>query len=152
VVAQVALVAPVAGVARIPAVDTAGTVEERRKSMAQHDPEVDKVWDDFHSVVNMAGEELREWLLTDASGEEAFEPEPDLNVSNRGEEIVALLNKRKVDVTESDVRLMEDVARFVHDALADPHREDAGWRRRLMSVGHDPLRPDSVWPGEEGAP
>ncbi|RKS06977.1 uncharacterized protein DUF3140 [Nocardiopsis sp. Huas11] len=120
--------------------------------MAQHDPEVDEVWDDFHSVVNMPGEELRQWLLTDASGEEAFEqPEPDLNVSGRGEEIVAVLNKRKVDVTDSDVRLMGDVARFVHDALAEPRREDPGWRRRLMSVGHDPLRPDSVWPGEDEA-
>ncbi|MFE3458134.1 DUF3140 domain-containing protein [Nocardiopsis aegyptia] len=121
--------------------------------MAQHDPEVDEVWDDFHSAVNMTGEELREWLLTDASGEESFEqPEPDLNVSSRGEEVVAVLNKRKADVTESDVRLMGDVARFVHESLAEPRREDPAWRRRLMSVGHDPLRPDSVWPGEEGAP
>ena len=118
--------------------------------MAEHDPAVDDAWQDFHSVVNMRGEELREWLLTNASGEDAFDTaDPAHPVWRKGEAIVNLLNKRQVDVTESDVELMLEVAGFVRAELADPHREDAEWRHRLMSVGHDPLSPDSARPDEE---
>lgn len=98
----------------------------------------------------MTGEELRQWLLTDASGEEAFEqPEPDLNVSDLGEAIVDLLNKRRGDVTQSDVELMRGVVQFLRRELSAPRPEEDAWRRRLMSVGHDPLRPDSARPDEE---
>jgi hypothetical protein len=38
------------------------------------------VWDSFHEVVNMTSEELRIWLLTEASGEEAFGDRPDLGL------------------------------------------------------------------------
>ncbi|WP_159941685.1 MULTISPECIES: DUF3140 domain-containing protein [unclassified Nocardiopsis] len=117
--------------------------------MAEHDPVIDEVWEDFHSVVNMTGQELREWLLTDASGEEAFDSDPARPVSGRKEAIVNLLNKRRTDVTEADVELMREVTEFVRDQLADPRREDPAWRHRLMSVGHDPLSPDSARPDEE---
>ncbi|WP_047868625.1 DUF3140 domain-containing protein [Nocardiopsis sp. RV163] len=117
--------------------------------MAEHDPAVDEAWEEFHAVVNMTGEQLREWLLTNASGEDAFRTEPGHTVSRRGEAVVNLLNKRRVDVTEADVELMREVAEYVRGQLADPHREDARWRHRLMSVGHDPLSPDSVRPDEE---
>ena len=118
--------------------------------MAGHDERADAVWDAFHAVVNMTGEELREWLLTDASGEEAFErAEPDLGVSPRGEEVVSVLRKRRTDLTGADIDLMERVTDHVRGLLAEPRREDPAWRRSLMSVGHDPLRPDSVRPDEE---
>ncbi|WP_150241561.1 DUF3140 domain-containing protein [Nocardiopsis quinghaiensis] len=117
--------------------------------MAEHDPVVDEVWNDFHSVVNMTGQELREWLLTNASGENAFSNDPAHPVWRKGEAIVNLLNKRQVDVTKDDVELMREVSEFVRDQLADPRREDAEWRHRLMSVGHDPLSPDSARPDEE---
>ncbi len=34
--------------------------------------EVELAWEDFHRLVNMTSDELRTWLLTDASGEVAF--------------------------------------------------------------------------------
>ncbi|XKK36897.1 DUF3140 domain-containing protein [Nocardiopsis sp. ARC36] len=117
--------------------------------MTEHDPTVDDAWEDFHSAVNMTGEELREWLLTNASGEEGFRPEPGHTVSRRGEAVVNLLSKRRVDVTGADVELMREVSDLVRRELADPHREDPEWRRRLMTVGHDPLSPDSARPDEE---
>ncbi|WP_394328517.1 DUF3140 domain-containing protein [Nocardiopsis flavescens] len=127
-----------------------GEHDDRGGTMAEHDDRADAVWNAFHTAVNMTGEELREWLLTDASGEEAFErPGPGLGVSARGEEVVAVLRKRRTDLTGSDVDLMEQVADHVNRLLAEPRREDAGWRRSLMSVGHDPLRPDSARPDEE---
>lgn len=117
--------------------------------MAEYSEDVEQAWQGFHSVVNMSGETLREWLLTEASGEEALPSDPGHPVSDRGEEVVEILRKRKSDVTADDVELMREVTEFVREQLADPRREDQEWRRRLMSVGHDPLAPSSPPPDEE---
>ena len=109
--------------------------------MATSDPRTDAVWEGFHSAVNMSSEELRRWLLADASGEEAFPN--DGGVDREGERIVEVLNKRRTDVTSDDIALMERVTEFVQEELERPRPEDDQWRRRMMRVGHDPLQPDS---------
>ncbi|USY22816.1 DUF3140 domain-containing protein [Nocardiopsis exhalans] len=109
--------------------------------MAVSDPNTDRIWEEFHTSVNMTGEELRRWLLTDASGEDALPASG--GVDAEGEQIVRLLNKRRTDVTSSDLELMERVSGFVREQLSDPRPEDDAWRRRLMRVGHDPLGPGS---------
>ncbi len=109
--------------------------------MATSDPRTDDVWEEFHAAVNMSSEELRRWLLADASGEEAFPN--DGGVDREGERIVEVLNKRRTDVTSDDVALMERVTEFVQEELEQPRPEDDQWRRRMMRVGHDPLQPDS---------
>ncbi|WP_344843636.1 DUF3140 domain-containing protein, partial [Nonomuraea dietziae] len=45
------------------------------------DPDGELLWEEFHRVVNMTSEELRVWLLTDASDEEAFRPGPSLGAA-----------------------------------------------------------------------
>src|SRR5699024_12480180 len=90
---------------------------------------------------DLSSEELRRWLLADASGEEAFPG--DGRVDKEGERIVEVLNKRRTDVTSDDVALMERVTEFVQEELEQPRPEDDQWRRRMMRVGHDPLQPDS---------
>lgn len=107
-------------------------------------PEVTAVWDEFHQAVNMTSEELRRWLLTDASGERAFSPEPGLDVPALGREVVGILRKRKVDLTPHDLETMRQVVRYVSERLAE--RPPSGelndeWRHSLMRVGHDPLKP-----------
>ena len=109
--------------------------------MATSDPRTDDVWEEFHAAVNMSSEELRRWLLADASGEEAFPN--DGGVDREGERIVEVLNKRRTDVTSDDIALMERVTEFVQEELERPRPEDDQWRRRMMRVGHDPLQPDS---------
>ncbi|TDD81897.1 DUF3140 domain-containing protein [Actinomadura rubrisoli] len=102
-------------------------------------------WEDFHRLVNMTSEELRTWLLTDASGEEAFPADPGAGVSELGARVVDLLRKRKVDLTDADADVMRQVVEYVEDRLENrpPDAEqDETWRHELMSVGHDPLRPD----------
>jgi hypothetical protein len=106
--------------------------------------DVEITWDSFHQVVNMTSEELRSWLLTEASGEEAFGPEPDLGLPELGQKVVALLRKRKVDLTAEDADVMGQVADFVADQEANRPPDGAAddqWRRSLMTVGHDPLKP-----------
>lgn len=107
-------------------------------------PEIDLVWDEFHRTVNMTSEELRRWLLTDASGEEAFPAEPDLDISGLGRHVVGILRKRKVDLTGDDAEVMTRVVDYVSSRLDAPPpagQRDDEWRHSLMRVGHDPLKP-----------
>lgn len=105
--------------------------------------EAEMAWDEFHRTVNMTAQELRAWLLTDASGEAAFTAGPDMDLSAWGHHVVRILGKRKVDLTDVDVDTMRGVIDFVAERLADEPPGGAGdqaWRRSLMTVGHDPLR------------
>lgn len=103
----------------------------------------DALWDDFHRVVNMTSRELADWLRTRDAGTET-ETVPDRAGTPTGREVLAILGKRRGDLTGEDERVM----RRVVDRVAAQRREDlepsagqAAWRHRLMSIGHDPLRP-----------
>lgn len=104
----------------------------------------DQLWENFHRAVNMTSRELRDWLSVQGAGE-ATETEPDHAGSELGHRVADILGKRRADVTADDVEVM----RRVVDKVADLRGEDeweptAGedhWRRRLMNVGHDPLKP-----------
>ncbi|WP_084964425.1 DUF3140 domain-containing protein [Thermoactinospora rubra] len=99
----------------------------------------DLLWEEFHRVVNMTSEELRAFLLADASGETAFPADPDLGVGGLGRGVLHILSKRKVDLTPDDLRVMRQVIEFVEERRGeDPKRDEV--RHELMSVGHDPLR------------
>ena len=99
----------------------------------------------------MTSEELRALPLTQAPGadEDVFPNEPDvglleLGLPELGRQVVELLRKRKVDLTEQDADVMEQVVDFVLTQKAEGPantESDNGWRRSLMTVGHDPLRP-----------
>ena len=106
--------------------------------------EAELAWDSFHQVVNMTSEELRTWLLTESSGEDAFTADPDLGLPELGRKVVRLLGKRKVDLTGEDVEVMQEVSDFVADRQANRPPggvRDEQWRHSLMTVGHDPLKP-----------
>jgi hypothetical protein len=103
----------------------------------------DELWDDFHRVVNMTSRELRDWLLVQGAGEEAEEV-PDRAGSHLGHRVLDILGKRRSDVTTDDVDVMEQVVeRVTSERRADlePTAGEAAWRRRLMNIGHDPLKP-----------
>jgi hypothetical protein len=106
--------------------------------------DVELAWDSFHRAVNMTSEELRTWLLTESSGEQGFPADPDLGLPELGRKVARLLGKRKMDLTEEDADTMLRVADFVADREANPPAvgiADEQWRRSLMTVGHDPLKP-----------
>jgi hypothetical protein len=123
-----------------------------RKELAVEDRipvEVDVAWDSFRQVVNMTSEELRAWLITEASVAEAAESgalpnEPDPGLPRLGRQVVELLRKRKVELTQRDADVMEQVVDFVLTQEAEGPagtESDEEWRRSLMTVGHDPMRP-----------
>lgn len=103
----------------------------------------EQLWTDFHSVVNMTSRELEEWLRTEAAGEQV-EPLPDQAGEPTGRQVLAVLGKRRMDLTEEDVTVMEEVVdevRAQRRPELDPRAGDAHWRHHLMSIGHDPLKP-----------
>ena len=105
--------------------------------------EVDVAWDSFHQVINMTSEELRAWLLTEASGKNASPAGPGPALPELGRQVVELLRKRKVELTEQDADVMEQVVDFVLTQEAEGPADmesDVEWRRSLMTVGHDPMR------------
>lgn len=106
-------------------------------------PVDDDLWEDFHSVVNMTSRELQEWLATEAAGT-ATETEPDQAGDERSRTVLAILGKRRTDLTPDDVEVMRSVVAEVRAERGDepePEAGDAEWRHRLMSLGHDPLKP-----------
>lgn len=103
----------------------------------------DELWEEFHAVVNMTSRELTDWMLTEASGEDVAIDggSPELEV---GEQVVAILGKRRTDLTPDDVDTMRHVVEQVRTIRGDepePEAYDDDVRRLLMSFGHDPLKP-----------
>jgi hypothetical protein len=102
----------------------------------------DELWNEFHRVVNMSSRELGEWLRTDSAQAEV-EALPDQAGTQTGQHVLAILGKRRTDLTDEDARVMHTVVDRVHAARRDdlePVQGQANWRRRLMSLGHDPLK------------
>ncbi|MDH6223147.1 MULTISPECIES: DUF3140 domain-containing protein [Streptomyces] len=115
--------------------------------MADHrDPELDDLWNEFHSVVNMTSRELQEWLMTRSAGERT-EALPDQAGTENGRRVLEILGKRRVDLTGDDVRVMRKVVDTVtaeRGVDMEPTAGQPNWRHRLMTLGHDPLKPVST--------
>ena len=106
------------------------------------DPEVERLWQEFHGAVNMTSEQLRVWLLTRGSGEEAFTDDPDLDVPEPGRRILAVLGKRRGDLTRADLAVMREAVDRIAE-LRGRRPPDGGadgrWRHALLDLGHDLL-------------
>lgn len=103
----------------------------------------DELWDEFHRVVNMTSRELDDWLRTRSAGTDGEEL-PDQAGAPTGQHVLHILGKRRTDLAHDDVRVMQAVVDRVHAERRDdlePTAGQANWRHRLMSLGHDPLKP-----------
>jgi hypothetical protein len=103
----------------------------------------DELWEEFHRVVNMTSRELRDWLMVRDAGE-GTETLPDQAGSETGQAVLKILGKRRTDLTDDDAAVMEKVVRKVYDERREdlePTAGQAAWRHKLMTMGHDPLKP-----------
>lgn len=110
--------------------------------MTRHIEVEDALWEEFHRVVNMSSRELLEWLRT-RSADEQTEQFPDQSGTETGQRVLQILKKRRVDLTEDDERIMQKVVDRIHAerrADLEPTAGQDNWRRRLMTIGHDPLK------------
>jgi hypothetical protein len=105
--------------------------------------ELDALWEDFHRVVNMTSQELAAWLRVRDADENA-ESLPENAGTPTGQHVLAILQKRRTDLTDDDIRVMYKVVDTVTaqtDVENEPVAEDTRRRHRLMTLGHDPLKP-----------
>ena len=111
-----------------------------------------EAYDEFTEAVNMTKSELTRWLDSDESKSVGMTAGGDKKTSKGGTEsqghesgrmIVALLEKKKAELDEDDVKQMKRVAGYVHRHLAQAPGNDvehSRWRYSLMNWGHDPLK------------
>ncbi len=114
--------------------------------MDRTDPQVAEVWEQFHELVNMSSPELRDWLLNTPDGVDTYAPEPDIDIHALGLRVLQVLEKRRTDLTESDVDMMREVTDLIRSRLQEPPEGDvydSPWRDTLLTLGHDPTRADS---------
>jgi hypothetical protein len=101
-----------------------------------------ELWQEFHLLVNMTSRELEDWLRVESSGEDT-EALPDQAGSEIGRHVLGILSKRRTDLTDQDIAVMEGVVNRIRLERRDdlePTGDDQAWRHRLMSMGHDPLK------------
>src|ERR1044072_5564101 len=101
----------------------------------------DELWNEFHRVVNITSQELRDWLVTRSVDEDgAVEPGTQGGVgSPTGQEVLHALGRPRTALTKERERVRRNVVRRIperrRDAL-EPTAGEAHWRYRLMSMGH----------------
>jgi hypothetical protein len=103
----------------------------------------DDLWNEFHRVVNMSSKELSDWLRT-RSAQPDDEILPEHAGTTTGQHVLNILRKRRTDLTDDDAQTMQRVVERVHAERRDDLEPTSGqpnWRHRLMSLGHDPLKP-----------
>jgi hypothetical protein len=107
------------------------------------DDDTSTVRQDFHDAVNMAPQELEDWLGTDESRSVGQKSGGESTGHRSGRRIVDLLRTTKDDLTDSDLEHMAKVTGYVARHLAQRPGGDVSqtpWRYSLMNWGHDPLK------------
>ena len=106
----------------------------------------DTIAHDFAKAVNMTPAELERWLATKESQDVGWTHagESEAVGHQSGRHIVAILRKKKAELTDEDHRHMRKVVGYVHRHLAQggPAHDEAHsrWRYSLMNWGHDPTK------------
>jgi hypothetical protein len=102
---------------------------------------------EFKEVVNMTASALEKHLQSEASqsvGQKKDGGEATGHVEGR--HIVAMLHKKKSELSDEDYRHMRKVIGYVHRHLKQggprdkDDVKDSPWRLSLMNWGHDPLK------------
>ena len=103
-----------------------------------------KVEREFDEAVNMTAREIEAWLKTAESKKVGFKHERKAESVGHasGRRIIAILGKKRTDLTDEDLAHMRKVVGFVKRHLAQEPANIATsrWRYSLMNWGHDPLK------------
>jgi hypothetical protein len=105
-----------------------------------------ETWESFHDLVNMTSPELRDWLMNTPDGVDTYAPEPDIDIHSLGLQVLQIKQKRRTDLSGTDLDTMREVIDLIEGRLQNPPEadiQDDPWRDTLMTLGHDPTRPDS---------
>ena len=96
----------------------------------------DQLWNEFRRSVNMSMSALIDWLRI-APADPDWEVQPDPAGLWTGYRVLAIMRKRRTQLTVEDIAVMR---RVIEDVRTEPTAEFSAWHRRLLSIGHDPLK------------
>ena len=99
---------------------------------------------DFDEAVNMTASELKKWLDTDESKSVGQKKDGGESTGHEsGRHIVRILEKKKADLTDDDLKHMRKVVGYVKRHSAQKPKgdiTDTDWRYSLMNWGNDPKK------------
>lgn len=105
--------------------------------------DTDRIYRDFHDAVNMAADELEQWLAEPESlrvGQKKPDGESIGHASGRY--IVRILRRNRDALGEDDYRHMRKTVGYIRRHLAQRPENivTSRWRYSLMTWGHDPVK------------
>lgn len=103
-----------------------------------------EIWDEWQELVNMAPQELADWLERDESKSVGDSDSGESKGHKSGRRIVEIKRTNKDALTEDDWDHMARVVGYIkrHRAQGGPESgvDASDWRYSLMNWGHDPLK------------
>lgn len=106
----------------------------------------EQIWEEWRDLVNMAPQELDDFLNTDESKSVGDNDGSESTGHKSGRRIVKIKRTNKDDITDNQWDHMATVVGYIkrHCSQGGPKKdvETSAWRYSLMNWGHDPLKED----------
>ncbi len=103
-----------------------------------------EIWDEWRDLVNMAPQELEDWLETEESRSVGDTDTGESTGHKSGRRIVTIKRTAKDDLTDDQWDHMATVVGYIKRHLSqggpDSGVKSSDWRYSLMNWGHDPLK------------
>ncbi|CTQ49001.1 DUF3140 domain-containing protein [Jannaschia donghaensis] len=107
----------------------------------------EEIWDEWRDLVNMAPQELEDWLETDESKSVgANEDDGESTGHESGRRIVKIKRTNKEDLTDDQWDHMGKVVGYInrHGAQVPDDPKGTDWEYSLKNWGHDPFAENGV--------
>ena len=103
----------------------------------------EQIWEEWRDLVNMAPQELEDWLETEESKSVGDSEDGESTGHKSGRRIVEIKRTNKDDLTDDQWDHMATVVGYIKRHCSqggpDDNIEESAWRYSLMNWGHDPL-------------
>ncbi len=114
---------------------------KKAAAVKKTDPEDEKAYKEFKSLVNMTAGTLEKWLVTKESKNTGWDSGDGEAIGHKsGKSIVAILQKKKSELNAKDYEQMHRTISFIsrHKAQKpDGDLEDTKWNYSLKNWGYD---------------
>jgi hypothetical protein len=115
--------------------------------MADFSDDQQETYDAFRDLVNMAPQELEDWLDTDESKSVGDSDSGESTGHRSGRRIVEIKRTNKDNLSDSDLDHMNKVVGYIKRHKAQVPGSDiaeSDWRYSLMNWGHDPCKDGDI--------
>lgn len=103
----------------------------------------DKIWSEWRDLVNMAPQDLEQWLETEESKSVGDSEDGESTGHKSGRRIVEIKRTNKDHLTDDQWDHMATVVGYIKRHLSqggpEKDKKTSAWRYSLMNWGHDPL-------------